>query len=702
MNHITLLGTQSLNLAKRTIRRALASTHPSAEANDCVPSTFGLGSIAPLTGNDGPPNRRICADIEIDSTSGACLIRSDDVANIDFTCWPSDGEVHEGSQPVVAGILHKWTNYIHGWQPRYFILQGGTLAYYKSQDEIEFGCRGAITVNKAVIQPNEFDSYRIDVSVNDCVWYLRTERAEDRQTWVDALEAYRADSGYGSQGELCRHGSLVSLTSNKSLASSSSFKFCRSLSEKISELETYRDIILRQMDVLQAYFDQSVGEGTCNVMPWGRKTSRGFQDDDSLDVDEVDSDQAFTSTLTGSRGVPFATHELDEDIGVSESPPDMPAPSPGKRAVDFRGEALTFKATSTGIVSLLQHCTELMQQREDAWKKRIEQEIDKRKRAEDHCRQVCLELQRLQNERNAPSFGGPDYEEGPHSALNEDEWYDAVDAALEKKDLEDKRLERLLCRAPTTVKLCLLDRVALPLGHPIAQEIEYLTFEQVKYAMQGVQEGEWQLFSEDGEMKMYKREVEIEGLVCDPLKAVHFVRGVSAAEYTHYFFEPEYKMDWDTTLEEVNVVERMSDDSMILHQVHKRVWPASQRESLFWSHIRRVQHCDKAGCPNLQNLIVVCNHDTAHSAVPPSSRTVRVGLTIAMVCQTVVDEGRSTDKPLSRQDVSCKITYVAQVNPGGWAPSSVLRAVYKREYPKFLKRFTQYVLQKVEGRALQL
>lgn len=31
------------------------------------------------------------------------------------------------------------------------------------------------------------------------------------------------------------------------------------------------------------------------------------------------------------------------------------------------------------------------------------------------------------------------------------------------------------------------------------------------------------------------------------------------------------------------------------------------------------------------------------------------------------------------------------VNPGGWAPASVLRAVYKREYPKFLKRFTSYV-----------
>lgn len=40
------------------------------------------------------------------------------------------------------------------------------------------------------------------------------------------------------------------------------------------------------------------------------------------------------------------------------------------------------------------------------------------------------------------------------------------------------------------------------------------------------------------------------------------------------------------------------------------------------------------------------------------------------------------------------------VNPGGWAPASVLRAVYKREYPKFLKRFTQYVKDQTEKKPI--
>ena len=40
------------------------------------------------------------------------------------------------------------------------------------------------------------------------------------------------------------------------------------------------------------------------------------------------------------------------------------------------------------------------------------------------------------------------------------------------------------------------------------------------------------------------------------------------------------------------------------------------------------------------------------------------------------------------------------VNPGGWAPASVLRAVYKREYPKFVKRFTQYVKDTTESKPI--
>ncbi|GFG35236.1 hypothetical protein Cfor_01332 [Coptotermes formosanus] len=43
---------------------------------------------------------------------------------------------------------------------------------------------------------------------------------------------------------------------------------------------------------------------------------------------------------------------------------------------------------------------------------------------------------------------------------------------------------------------------------------------------------------------------------------------------------------------------------------------------------------------------------------------------------------------------------VFAVNPGGWAPASVLRAVYKREYPKFLKRFTAFVIDQCKDKPI--
>lgn len=45
-------------------------------------------------------------------------------------------------------------------------------------------------------------------------------------------------------------------------------------------------------------------------------------------------------------------------------------------------------------------------------------------------------------------------------------------------------------------------------------------------------------------------------------------------------------------------------------------------------------------------------------------------------------------------------SFLFAVNPGGWAPASVLRAVYKREYPKFLKRFTDYVVEQCKHKPI--
>ena len=51
----------------------------------------------------------------------------------------------------IATNLFKWTNYINGWQERYIVLKEGVLSYYRSQNEVNYGCRGAITIKQCSI-----------------------------------------------------------------------------------------------------------------------------------------------------------------------------------------------------------------------------------------------------------------------------------------------------------------------------------------------------------------------------------------------------------------------------------------------------------------------------------------------------------------------------------------------------------------------
>lgn len=65
--------------------------------------------------------------------------------------------------PVATGNLNKWTNMLHGWQERYFVLKDGVLSYFRNADDVAEGCRGAIRLKNAQVQPHPYDDCRIDV-----------------------------------------------------------------------------------------------------------------------------------------------------------------------------------------------------------------------------------------------------------------------------------------------------------------------------------------------------------------------------------------------------------------------------------------------------------------------------------------------------------------------------------------------------------
>uniref|UniRef100_A0A8C1N2Z0 Ceramide transporter 1a n=1 Tax=Cyprinus carpio TaxID=7962 RepID=A0A8C1N2Z0_CYPCA len=477
----------------------------------------------------------------------------------------------------------------------------------------------------------------------------------------------QAESGYGSESSLRRHGSLLSLTSAASGLSTTSASSCKkgySLREKLAEMETFRDILCRQVDTLQKYFDNCADADS----------------KDELHRDKVSEDEEDFPTLR-----PDGDYLLNNNNSSKEKlfPVDN---LKGPLGIDFKGEAITFKATTAGILSTLSHCIDILVKGEESWQRRLDKEIERRKRTEDAYKAAVTEL------KKKPHYGGPDYEEGPNSLINEEEFFDAVEAALDKHDqieeqsqAERSRASRRISFTPDTYSSIMYNT-----SHLFCSQVEEMVQSHMNYSLQDVGgDANWQLVVEEGDMKVYRREVEENGIVLDPLKATHAVKGVTGHEVCHYFWDTAFRNDWETTVESFQVVETLSDKAVIIHQTHKRVWPASQRDVLYVSVIRKILSTNE----NDPDTWLVCNFSVDHDGYPPSARCIRAKINVAMICQTLISPPEG-DKKITRDNILCKITYVANVNPGGWVPASVLRAVAKREYPKFLKRFTSYVQEK--------
>ncbi|XP_052002407.1 pleckstrin homology domain-containing family A member 8-like [Xyrauchen texanus] len=149
----------------------------------------------------------------------------------------------------MEGVLYKWTNYISGWQPRWFVLEGGTLSYYDSQEDAWKGCKGSIKMSVCEIQVHPSDFTRVDLVIpGEQYFYLRAINAAERQKWLVALGTAKA----------C-------LTDNRTKREKELQENTVALKTKMSELRLYCDLLLQQVnkikdDPLAEKMDNS-GEG---------------------------------------------------------------------------------------------------------------------------------------------------------------------------------------------------------------------------------------------------------------------------------------------------------------------------------------------------------------------------------------------------------------------------------------------------------
>ncbi|XP_061907322.1 oxysterol-binding protein 2 isoform X1 [Entelurus aequoreus] len=88
------------------------------------------------------------------------------------------------------GWLFKWTNYLKGYQRRWFVLSNGLLSYYRTQAEMAHTCRG--TINLATAHIDTEDACNVVLSSGGRTYHLKASTEVERQRWVTALELAKA------------------------------------------------------------------------------------------------------------------------------------------------------------------------------------------------------------------------------------------------------------------------------------------------------------------------------------------------------------------------------------------------------------------------------------------------------------------------------------------------------------------------------
>ncbi|XP_069042413.1 pleckstrin homology domain-containing family A member 3-like isoform X2 [Lepisosteus oculatus] len=147
----------------------------------------------------------------------------------------------------MEGVLHKWTNYLSGWQPRYFVLDGTILSYYDSLEDVGKGSKGSIKMAVCEIKVHPTDGTRVDLVIpGEQCFYLRALTAGERQRWLVALgtaKACLADSRTKKEKELNEAS--------------------QSLKGKMSELRLYCDLLMEQVHKIE----HSVQPGEGGTLP---------------------------------------------------------------------------------------------------------------------------------------------------------------------------------------------------------------------------------------------------------------------------------------------------------------------------------------------------------------------------------------------------------------------------------------------------
>ncbi|KAH8383508.1 hypothetical protein KR009_009004 [Drosophila setifemur] len=151
----------------------------------------------------------------------------------------------EKGLPEMKGWLLKWTNYIKGYQRRWFVLSKGVLSYYRNQSEINHTCRGTISLHGALIHTVDSCTFVISNGGTQ-TFHIKAGTEVERQSWVTALELAKAKAIRAIESEEEEEEETAQVVPSQEINS-----VVRDLTDRLENMRTCYDLIIKHGAALQ-------------------------------------------------------------------------------------------------------------------------------------------------------------------------------------------------------------------------------------------------------------------------------------------------------------------------------------------------------------------------------------------------------------------------------------------------------------------
>ncbi|XP_034945715.1 oxysterol-binding protein 1 isoform X2 [Chelonus insularis] len=250
----------------------------------------------------------------------------------------------------MKGWLFKWTNYLKGYQRRWFVLSNGLLSYYRAEPtggpkistrrkrragnasenpaEMAHTCRGAISLHGALIHTVDACTFVVSNGGTQ-TFHIKASTEVERQQWVTALELAKAKAIQAMESE---------------------------------EEDEYHDN------------DNQKGENTSIIK----------------DLTERLEDLQSCNELISKRGT-MLTRSLVELESLEPTSPDMAA-----KIKTVSERAALFRIAANAMISTSNDYLQLAQQQEPKWKKMLQHERDQKVRIEKMVEQLARQHSHLE------------------------------------------------------------------------------------------------------------------------------------------------------------------------------------------------------------------------------------------------------------------------------------------------------------------